>query len=55
MTYQRDKKGNAVNLRMLKYKLYIGLFKAWNTAVVMKKIGMWSMEFEYPWDYRKNN
>ena len=21
----------------------------------MKKIGMWSMEFEYPWDYRKNN
>ena len=21
----------------------------------MKKIGMWSMEFDYPWDYRKNN
>ena len=21
----------------------------------MKKIGMWSMEFEYPWDYRRNN
>ena len=21
----------------------------------IKKIGMWSMEFEYPWDYRKNN
>ena len=21
----------------------------------MKKIGMWSMKFEYPWDYRKNN
>ena len=21
----------------------------------MKKIGMWSMEFEYPWDYRKSN
>ena len=20
-----------------------------------KKIGMWSMKFEYPWDYRKNN
>ena len=20
-----------------------------------KKIGMWSMEFEYPWDYRRNN
>ena len=21
----------------------------------MKKIGMWSMKFEYPWDYRRNN
>ena len=21
----------------------------------MKKIGMWSMKFEYPWEYRKNN
>jgi endonuclease YncB( thermonuclease family) len=21
----------------------------------IKKIGMWSMKFEYPWDYRKNN
>ena len=21
----------------------------------MKKIGMWSMEFEYPWNYRRNN
>ena len=20
-----------------------------------KKIGMWSMKFEYPWDYRRNN
>jgi len=20
-----------------------------------KQVGMWSMEFEYPWDYRKNN
>ena len=20
-----------------------------------KKIGMWSMKFQYPWDYRKNN
>ena len=21
----------------------------------IKKIGMWSMKFEYPWDYRQNN
>ena len=21
----------------------------------IKKIGMWSMKFEYPWDYRRNN
>ena len=21
----------------------------------IKKVGMWSMKFEYPWDYRKNN
>ena len=21
----------------------------------LKKVGMWSMEFEYPWDYRRNN
>mgnify|MGYP001470894555 CR=1 FL=1 len=21
----------------------------------VKKIGMWSMKFEYPWDYRRNN
>ena len=21
----------------------------------INKLGMWSMKFEYPWDYRKNN
>ena len=21
----------------------------------INKLGMWSMEFDYPWDYRKNN
>ena len=39
MTYHKDKKGNAVNLDILKYKLYIGFFRAWNTAVVIKNTG----------------
>ena len=21
----------------------------------INKLGMWSMKFDYPWDYRKNN
>ena len=37
------------------YRKYSKKFKKDEDYARMKKIGMWSMEFEYPWDYRKNN
>ena len=37
------------------YRKYSNKFIKDEDYARMKKIGMWSMEFEYPWDYRKNN
>tara|TARA_B100001175_G_C19007442_1_gene401840 strand:+ start:14 stop:493 length:480 start_codon:yes stop_codon:yes gene_type:complete len=37
------------------YRKYSNKFIKDEDYARMKKIGMWSMEFKYPWDYRKNN
>jgi endonuclease YncB( thermonuclease family) len=37
------------------YRKYSNKFIKDEDYARMKKIGMWSMKFEYPWDYRKNN
>ena len=37
------------------YRKYSNKFIKDEDYARMKKIGMWSMEFEYPWDYRRNN
>ena len=37
------------------YRKYSKKFIKDENYARIKKIGMWSMKFEYPWDYRKNN
>ena len=37
------------------YRRYSKKFVADEDYARINKIGMWSMEFDYPWDYRKNN
>ena len=37
------------------YRKYSNKFIKDEDYARMKKIGMWSMKFEYPWDYRRNN
>tara|TARA_B110000003_G_scaffold213524_1_gene212550 strand:- start:39 stop:518 length:480 start_codon:yes stop_codon:yes gene_type:complete len=37
------------------YRKYSKKFIADEDYARTKKIGMWSMKFEYPWDYRRNN
>ena len=39
ITYHKHKKGRAVNLKIPRYKLYIGFFTDWNKAVDIKKVG----------------
>ena len=37
------------------YKKYSKNFIPDEEYARINKLGMWSMEFDYPWDYRKNN
>ena len=37
------------------YRKYSKKFIADEDFAKSNKLGMWSMEFEYPWDWRKNN
>ena len=37
------------------YRKYSKKFIKDEDQARMKKIGMWSMKFEYPWDYRRKN
>ena len=37
------------------YKKYSKKFIKDEDYARTKKIGMWAMEFDYPWDYRRNN
>ena len=37
------------------YRKYSKKFIGDEDYARIKKIGMWSMKFEYPWDYRRNN
>jgi endonuclease YncB( thermonuclease family) len=37
------------------YRKYSKKFVNDENYARIKKIGMWSMKFEYPWDYRRNN
>ena len=37
------------------YRRYSKKFVADEDFARINKIGMWSMEFDYPWDYRKSN
>ena len=37
------------------YRRYSKKFVADEDYARMNKIGMWSMKFDYPWDFRKNN
>ena len=37
------------------YRKYSNKFIANEDYARVNKLGMWSMEFEYPWDFRKNN
>ena len=37
------------------YRKYSKKFIKDENYARIKKIGMWSMKFEYPWEYRKNN
>jgi endonuclease YncB( thermonuclease family) len=37
------------------YRKYSKKFVADENYAKANKIGMWSMSFEFPWDYRKNN
>ena len=36
------------------YRRYSKKFVADEDYARINKIGMWSMEFDYPWDYRKS-
>ena len=37
------------------YRKYSKNFISDENYARINKLGMWSMEFDYPWDYRKNN
>ena len=37
------------------YRRYSKKFVVDEDYARINKLGMWSMEFDYPWDYRKNN
>ena len=37
------------------YRKYSNKFIEDEEYAKFNKLGMWSMEFQYPWDYRKNN
>ena len=37
------------------YRKYSKLFIEDENYAKANQLGMWSMEFDYPWDYRKNN
>ena len=37
------------------YRKYSKKFISDEDYARLNKLGMWSMEFEYPWDFRKNN
>ena len=37
------------------YRRYSKKFISDEDYAKLNKFGMWSMEFQYPWDYRKNN
>ena len=37
------------------YRKYSNKYKEDEEYAKFNKLGMWSMEFQYPWDYRRNN